>query len=415
MILFRYFVSPVVFLLIIMFFTDKSYASILDSIQPPDNVHDYATCVMWMKQNQGRIANTMCRERFNWLVCEGAGFVAENFLGQDTICEWCRRMYPEGSQNRTIVAQHGNNQRPEVRQGTGNNCTGNCFNGSGKGEWMGKVYVGRWQNAKPQGKGTLLRDFYDNNSKVYSGYWREGEYNGYGTIYGDNGNIKYKGSFRNNSYHGKGALYFDNGKKKYVGSWRNGVKHGRGTVYFPSGRISYRGSFLDGAREGYGLEYSENKLLYRGYFKRDVYNGKGRLYHDNGNISYNGLWTNGVKNGSGTDYDERGKIAYKGNFIDGVRSDIGVLYHNNGRVKYRGTFVFGSPSGEGVWYNENGRKIQQNPRRTMIVQQRNPIQHNRTESSESNGSLKNVLKNPGCWVNIAWFGTFGIIALCCLL
>lgn len=313
----------------------------MDSLQPPDNVHDYTTCVMWMKQNQGRIANRVCRERFNWLVCEGAGFVAENFLGQDTICDWCRRMYPGSIQQSISVAQGRRVQEHSYQQRSDSNCTGNCFNGSGKGEWMGNVYVGTWRDAKPHGKGTLLRDFYDNNSKVYSGYWRDGEYNGYGIEYGDNGSIKYKGYFSNNTYHGNGTLYFGNGKTEYSGYWKNGIKHGKGVWYYDSGKVLFRGGFKEGMKDGFGIDYSEYGIIYKGYFRDNFYNGSGVLYHENGKIAYHGTLERGQAQGKGTEY------------------------YQNGRVKFRGTFQQGNPSGEGVWYEENGNKVEHKSSRNV--------------------------------------------------
>ena len=84
-----------------------------------------------------------------------------------------------------------------------------------------KIYTGNIVNDKYEERGIL----YDDSGKIkYNGYFKEGEYDGFGQLY-NNDELIYQGFFINNNYNGKGNLY-KNGKIIYEGHFNNRVYEG---------------------------------------------------------------------------------------------------------------------------------------------------------------------------------------------
>ena len=63
---------------------------------------------------------------------------------------------------------------------------------------------------------------------LYVGDFRDGTFNGQGTLRWENGNV-YIGRWRDGKMHGQGTLTFANGNR-HVGFWMHGQLH-QGTVY----------------------------------------------------------------------------------------------------------------------------------------------------------------------------------------
>ena len=225
-----------------------------------------------------------------------------------------------------------------------------------------------YKNGKNKYSGTMINNLYegrgilynDNEGFIkYNGYFKKGEYDGFGILY--QGNIMYEGFFKNNTFHGKGILY-ENKKKKYEGFFLNGKYDGIGIEYtlegkrkrkafYSKGKISnkcigilydendkeiYNGSLLDGKpKEGNNLTiYGDSDyILYIGDFSSFKYNGKGILYYENDDkVRYNGIFKDDL-------YDE------------------GILYYKDGYKKYEGKFEDNKYEGNGILYFEMGNKI----------------------------------------------------------
>ena len=77
-------------------------------------------------------------------------------------------------------------------------------------------YVGKIENGKPNGHGTLTSPEGDK----YEGEWKDGEKHGQGTYIWSNGE-KYEGEWKDGLIHGQGTYNWSYGKK-YVGEWKNG-------------------------------------------------------------------------------------------------------------------------------------------------------------------------------------------------
>ncbi len=93
------------------------------------------------------------------------------------------------------------------------------------------------ENVKIYKKGFLSCEYEDGNVTLYypksnqikyKGEWAwservdNGQYNGKGTLYYENGQIHYKGEWYQGSYNGTGTEYDENGEIVYSGEWENG-------------------------------------------------------------------------------------------------------------------------------------------------------------------------------------------------
>ena len=91
-----------------------------------------------------------------------------------------------------------------------------------EGYLFGPVYPnvtkGEYRNGKLSGSAKI----YKSNHIVYDGKMKNGEKNGKGTLYYNNGQIEYEGKFRNGVFHGRGTKYDVDGTETYSGKWENG-------------------------------------------------------------------------------------------------------------------------------------------------------------------------------------------------
>lgn len=83
------------------------------------------------------------------------------------------------------------------------------------------IYIGDFEvnDDGLTGKGKM----YSNGCLLYDGEYKDGNYDGKGTLYFKNSQqVQYKGEFKNGNYNGKGTLYDENGNKVYSGKWSMG-------------------------------------------------------------------------------------------------------------------------------------------------------------------------------------------------
>lgn len=78
---------------------------------------------------------------------------------------------------------------------------------------------------------------------------------------------------------------------EYTGSFKNGRFEGQGTLNFSNGEI-YIGQFRDGNSEGLGLHIKPNGERYAGAFKDNNYHGKGIFVGADGKVRSEGIWEN---------------------------------------------------------------------------------------------------------------------------
>ena len=113
----------------------------------------------------------------------------------------------------------------------------------------GNIYVGEWKDGKWNGKGTLTFASGEKEEELaavsssYVGEFKEGKRYGKGTYIYINGD-KYVGEFKDNKRHGHGTYHHTSGNK-YVGEYKDGKKNGQGTLTFVSG-YKFVGAFKNG-------------------------------------------------------------------------------------------------------------------------------------------------------------------------
>lgn len=130
----------------------------------------------------------------------------------------------------------------------------------------GLNYEGYFKEGKYNGKGVeyMEKSFFETDEKDYRLYgtgsecwipachiyrfgdYKNGELNGQGTLYYDDGlRLRYEGEWKNDEYNGKGKLYED-GRLLYEGDFKNGEYDGNGTLYNEDGSVKYKGKFKEG-------------------------------------------------------------------------------------------------------------------------------------------------------------------------
>lgn len=167
------------------------------------------------------------------------------------------------------------------------------------------------------------------------------------------GILVYEGTIKERKYHGDGALYED-GKLKYKGTFQNGKLNGHAKQFFPSGLLKYDGEFKDGLYDGEGIEYqkafgktqddlfSPGGIRYQGSWKNGSYHGLGEEYWafgpaSNHYVMYAGYFEDGIRNGSGMEFNDDKSIYRYGNFVNGEFHE-GEEYED-GKIKYKGSFI----------------------------------------------------------------------------
>lgn len=211
------------------------------------------------------------------------------------------------------------------------------------------VYEGDWTYDNGIGKGI---QYYHNRDKSYVGGFANGLKHGKGVEFYHRDEIKitvvnstqsglvfYDGDWKNGDFDGYGTLYNDYGVMKYQGAWKNGQRHGKGLLYHGNGKKAYEGFWSECQRDGKGCSYdSQGKRLYEGSWKNDQESGAGKFYFLEKSSALQcivGKFENGL-NGYIIAYDYDNYIRYKGQFYDGKINGWGVEYDYEGNKRYEG-------------------------------------------------------------------------------
>lgn len=278
-----------------------------------------------------------------------------------------------------------------------------------------EVYIGTFHESKPNG----FLKLYRNDRLYYEGYWKDGAFNGEGTLYKEDGSIK-KGTWNNGklvqSYYknqtpegfydgyvlngkpdGIGSMLY-NDSSRYEGSWDEGVWSGNGTYYtksdtltgeFQKGQLNgtgtyktsdflydgewldnkldgigyaltndssfYTGSWADGKRNGYGDMMFANGDSYFGDWNDNQFDGLGTYTYAQNGDSYYGEWKEGLQNGLGT-YKAK-DFEYTGNWEEGWINGEGRIIYSN-KDFYEGNFVENERYGVGYYQFSNGNSYE---------------------------------------------------------
>ncbi len=253
------------------------------------------------------------------------------------------------------------------------------------------LYVGGLDESdSPQGVGIVK---HKDSSDMYVGYFRDGEFDGYGMLCVDgvlyqgkfsegfkhgNGimtseNFIYEGEFEQDEFCGRGVMKRSDGSY-YDGEWKDGeqVGQGYGKTILEDGSV-YEGELVDGRFCGHGTVTKDGELIYDcefdggkprlGFMKMEDggdYRGEiddfspcgnGVMKYPNGDV-YEGDWKDGLRDGSGVLRLADGGC-YEGEFSDDEMSGEGTYTYPNGDV-YEGEFVGGERDGFGLMTFSNG-------------------------------------------------------------
>ena len=200
------------------------------------------------------------------------------------------------------------------------------------------VYMGEFKNGERNGLG---KEYDDEGYMIFKGIYRKdrrwtGEgydtkenvvyelKNGNGLIkqYSTKGQLLIEAECKNGKINGFGKEYNSEGKLKYEGKYLNGQKNGKGKEYYEKdGSLKFEGEYLYDFKMK-GKFYVNSKLEYEGdYLYNKKFNGKG--YDENGNVIYELI--NG--NGEVKEYDdETGELIFEGEYLNGKRGKEKVEY-----------------------------------------------------------------------------------------
>ncbi|MDE7233960.1 MAG: hypothetical protein K2N29_02765, partial [Ruminiclostridium sp.] len=203
-----------------------------------------------------------------------------------------------------------------------------------------------------------VRVYYDENFEEiqFEGRLENGEAEGSGSKYYENGGCQFIGEFVKGAYEGEGILYCENGSVKYRGGFADGRFEGVGEYTDENGRV-YSGFFENGTIEGYGTLTVGGSKYYEGNFSHGVIDGEGKIFDPGGTVRYSGSFTDGEPNGAALEYYPNGTVKYNGSFAAGLYSGTGVLYSESGKKRYSGSFEMGVYSGTGTLYGEDGERL----------------------------------------------------------
>ena len=156
--------------------------------------------------------------------------------------------------------------------------TANKWKKFGKGLYYGESNTLN----SPEGRGIWI-----SITKIYEGYWLNGNHHGYGREI-NTFNEVYVGNWFNNVKFGFGVL--TKRRAKYIGDWESNKFNGTGVLITDD--LFYDGNWVNGLQHGKGtLEYSDKKI-YIGEFDSGVISGNGTLILPN-ESRCEALWNNG--------------------------------------------------------------------------------------------------------------------------
>ena len=209
--------------------------------------------------------------------------------------------------------------------------------------WIYKGQVNKI--GEPNGFGEKI----NKNGIKEKGYWKEGEFFGWGMKIDCTTKIILIGPFydkKNNT--GLGQKFTWKKRALYTGELIDGEKNGKGEEDSSEGK--FVGNFYHDKKNGKGkMMYKISGDIYEGDYKNDLFDGQGHYIWKMTGQEYTGEYKNGLMHGKGL-YEWSDGEFYKGSFVNGKKEGEGELHWGNGRT-YIGPFVNGRPNGIGIYDN----------------------------------------------------------------
>jgi len=163
------------------------------------------------------------------------------------------------------------------------------------------------------------------NYKHYSGQWRNGEFNGQGTVIFKNDDT-YTGGWNDSELNGRGVYKHSNGFVR-EGEFVDDLQV-RGTVVRPD--YTFQGTFLSG-REHTGTTTYTNGIVFRGRREQEDMKRVGTFKYPDGDIfsgtfeNQNGFWVLHGDDAEMIANSVPNKFIYKGQMRNGVRHGLGTM------------------------------------------------------------------------------------------
>ncbi|MDR3078864.1 MAG: hypothetical protein LBU15_02390, partial [Rickettsiales bacterium] len=138
------------------------------------------------------------------------------------------------------------------------------------------------------------------DSITYAGGYKDGKFEGWGTLKDRDGNIVRQGTFEKSIFKEGQAIVHNSDGSTYDGSIRDGKFEGRGTLMDQDGNIVRQGTFEKGIfKEGQAIVHNPDGTTYEGPIKDGKYWGEGgKLVFLNGDYR-KGSFTDGSFSGTG--------------------------------------------------------------------------------------------------------------------
>lgn len=255
-----------------------------------------------------------------------------------------------------------------------------------------EVYIGTFHESKPNG----FLKLYRNDRLYYEGYWKDGAFNGEGTLYKENGSIKtgdwvagrlsqtlvdiqlpqghYHGYAKDGKPDGLGKMNYANGTS-YQGRWKTGLWEGEGLyisgndsvygvwekgkvcgdVIYRTPELYFEGTFVDNVPVGAGNLAQSDGSYYSGFWLDGKREGNGDMIFPNGD-SYTGEWANNEFDGFGVYEYAAAKAVYQGDWSGGLQNGNG--FYKCPQFSYNGQWEKGWMDGDGVLTFSNGDRYE---------------------------------------------------------
>lgn len=255
-----------------------------------------------------------------------------------------------------------------------------------------EIYIGTFHESKPNG----FLKLYRNGKLYYEGDWKDGAFNGEGTLYKEDGSIKtgnwiegrlsqtlvdeqlpqghYYGYTKDGKPDGLGKMNYTNGTS-YQGKWKTGFWEGEGLyisandsvygiwekgkicgdVIYRTPQLYFEGTFVDNIPVGIGNLVQSDGSYYSGFWLDGKREGNGDMMFPNGD-SYTGEWSNNEFNGFGVYEYAAAKAVYQGEWSGGLQNGNG--FYKSPQFSYNGQWEKGWMDGDGVLTFSNGDRYE---------------------------------------------------------
>lgn len=174
----------------------------------------------------------------------------------------------------------------------------------------------------------------ENGLTAYDGEYRDGQREGFGSLYYKNGALCYAGRWKDNRRDGLGVSFRSDDQSVHVGKWENGERIGMDFLFDKDGRLCVIRNSKDGTEEPKTIFCIDNSGTVISGLDVDPEDGRGNEFDDEGRLLYTGFHKNGLREGQGTSFYPDGRVEFTGQWKNGQFAD-GVYFGPNGAGRFK--------------------------------------------------------------------------------